>query len=88
MVSGLVQKQHIGLGQQESRQRNAATLTPGQCIDVSVPGRQAQCVGGNLEACIKIVRVLGLNDVLESGLFLRQRVKIGVGLGVVRVDFL
>ena len=54
---------------------------------MGVPWRQSQGVGGNVESRVEVMRILGLNDVLEPRLFLRQCVEICIRLRVVCVDF-
>jgi hypothetical protein len=77
VVGGLVQQQHVGLGQQQAAQRHAALFTAGQHADLGVPRRQAQRVGGNFKLVLG-VGACGGNDGLQLGLLGGQGVKVGV----------
>ena len=50
VVGRLVEQQHVGLGQQQPAQRDAALLAARQIRDLGVPRRQAQRVGRDLRA--------------------------------------
>ncbi|KAF1049442.1 MAG: hypothetical protein GAK34_02062 [Delftia tsuruhatensis] len=87
VVGGLVQQQHVGLGQQQLAQRHAALLAAGQLADHGVPGRQAQGVGGDLQLVLGVGA--GSGDLgFQLALLGSQRVEVGVGLGVGGVDFI
>ncbi len=88
VVGGLVQQDHVGVGQQQAAQGDPAALTAGQGGHVRVPGRQAQGVGGHFQLVVEIVGVGGLDNVLQPRLLPGQGVEIRIRLGVVRVDFL
>ena len=60
VVGGLVQQQHVGLGQQQFAQCDAAFFTTGQFAHVGVPGRQAQRVGRDFQCAFQVVPVTGL----------------------------
>lgn len=81
VVGGFVEQQHVGLGQQQAAQRNAALFTTRQQPDLGVPRRQAQGIGSDFEL------VLGVsprrrNDGFQASLFSGQCVKVCIGLGV------
>jgi hypothetical protein len=86
MVGRLVEQQHVGLGQQQPAERDAATLPARELGDVGIPGREAQGVGGDLERALQIVSVGGLDQVLELGLLLRQGIEVRIRLGIGRID--
>ena len=46
VIGGFVQNQHVGVGQQQAAQRNAAFFTTRQVFNFCFPGGQAQGVGG------------------------------------------
>ncbi len=86
VVGGLVEEQHVGLGQQQSAQGHPAPLAAGELGHVGVPGRQAQGLGGYLQGAVQVVAVGGLDQVLQLGLLLGQGVEISVRLGVGGID--
>ena len=85
VVGRLVEQQHVGLGQQQAAQRDAALFAAGQHADLGVPGRQAQRVGGDLELVLG-VGAGGGDDGFQLGLLGGQRVEIGVRLAIGGVD--
>ena len=86
VVGGLVQQQHVGLGQQQLAQRHAALLAARELADHGVPWRQAQRVGGDLELVLA-VGAGGGDHGFEPALLLAQGVEVGIGFGVGGVDF-
>ena len=86
VVGRLVQQQHVGLGQQQPAQRNAALLAAGQRTDLRVPGRQAQRVGGDLELVLDVVAGARGDDRLVLRLLGGELVEVGVRLRVRGVD--
>ncbi|MCY1448598.1 hypothetical protein D9M71_652800 [compost metagenome] len=86
MVGRFVQQQHVRGRQQQAAQGHAALLTTGQVLDLGVPRRQAQRIGGDFQLALQIVTVAGLQDGLELGLLGRQLVEVGIRVGVGRVD--
>jgi hypothetical protein len=81
VVGRLVQQQHVGLGQQQLAQRDAALLAAGELADLGVPGRQAQRVGGDFQLGLG-VGAGGGDDGFQPRLFLGQLVEVGAFLGV------
>ncbi len=86
VVGRLVEQQHVGLGQQQAAQRDAALLATGELADLGVPRRQAQRVGGDLRAGAPGVRVAGGEDAFQALLLRGQLVEVGAFLGVGGVD--
>ena len=86
VVGGLVEQQHVGLGQQQAAQRHAALLAAGERADFRLPRRQAQRVGGDLELMLDVVAGGSGDDRLEFRLLGREFVEVGVGLGIGGVD--
>ncbi len=87
MVGRLVQQQHVGRRQQQAAECYAALLATGQVLDLCVPGRQAQRIGGDFQLALKVVAVGGLQNGLQFALFGSQCVKVGIGLGVGGIYF-
>ena len=77
VVGRLVEQQHVGLGQQQAAQRDAALLAARQHADVGVPRRQAQRVGGDFQLVLG-VGAGGGDDGFELGLLGGQRIEVGV----------
>ncbi len=82
VVGRFVQQQHVGSRQQQTTQRHATLLAAGQVLDLGVPRRQAQGVGGDFQLALQVVTVGRLQDGLQLGLLGSQGVEIGVRLGV------
>jgi hypothetical protein len=78
VVGRFVEQQHVGLGQQQAAQRDAALLAAGQVADDGFPRRQAQRVGGDLELVLDVVGAGRRDDGLELGLFGGELVEVGV----------
>jgi hypothetical protein len=68
-----------GLDSSRSAQGHAAALTAGQGGDIGIPWRQAQGVGGDLEAVLEVVGVAGLDDVLQRACSLARASKSASG---------
>ena len=85
MIGRLVQQQHVGLGQQQAAQSDAAFFTAGENTNHGVPGRQAQSVGSDFELVLG-VRTAGGDDGFEFGLFGGQGVKVCVRFTVSGVN--
>ena len=88
MVGRFVQQQHVGLGQQQPAQGDAALFAAGQLADLGIPGRQAQGVGGDFQGAIQVMAVGGVQVGFQFGLFGGQLVEIGVRLGVGGIDLI
>ena len=82
VVGRFVEQQHIRLGHQQTAQRHTAALTTGQFGDVGIPGRQTQGIGGHFHLTFHIVTASGFDKGFQLALFFRQRIKIGIRLGV------
>ena len=82
VVGRLVEQQHVGLGQQQAAQRDAALLAARKHADLGVPRRQAQRVGGDLELQVGVFAAGRGDQRLELVLLGGQRVEVGIGLGV------
>src|SRR6218665_3548110 len=87
VVGGLVEQQHVGLGQQQPAQRDAALFATGQHPHPGLPGGQAQRVGGDFELVLRI-GAGGGDQGLQAGLLRGQRVKVGIRLGGGGADLL
>jgi len=81
VVGGFVEQQHVGLGQKQAAQRDAALFATGQQADLGLPGRQSQGVGGDLELVLGIGASRGDHG-FQAGLLGGQGVEIGIGLGI------
>ncbi len=83
MVGGLIEQQHVGLGQQQAAQRHAALLAAGQLADHRVPGRQAQRIGGDFQLALQFPAADGVDLVLHLGLLFHELVHFVIrhGLG-------
>ncbi len=87
VIGRFVEQQHVGLGQEQAAERDAAFFTAGKLFDLRVPRSQAQRVGRDLHLHIG-VRAPPRDDGLKACLFGRELVEVGVGLGIRGVDFL
>ena len=76
MVGGFVQQQHVGLGQQQPRQRHPALLAPRQLVHGPVGRRAAQRLHGLLDPRVDVPQIGGVDLLLERGHLLHQRVGI------------
>jgi hypothetical protein len=84
VVGRLVEQQHVGLGQQQLAQGHPALFAARDASMVRLPGRQAQRIGGNVQL---VAPIAGRgDDGLELGLLGRELVKVGIRLGIGRVD--
>ena len=72
MVGRLVQQQQVGLFQQQPAQRDAPPLAAGQRGDGGVGRRAAQRVQRDVDAAIQVPAVLGVDLLLQVGLFRQQ----------------
>ncbi len=90
VVGRFVEQQHVGLGQQQAGQRDAALLTARQVVDAPVVGRAAQGVHGHLDPAVDVPQVAGVDLLLEGGHLLHQLVGVVLahldGDGVVAVE--
>ena len=78
VVGGLVEEQHVWLGQQQATYRDAATLAARENRDRLVGGRAVHRGHGALDERVDVPVIMGVNLVLK----LRH---LGLGLGVVEV---
>ncbi|OIQ96268.1 hypothetical protein GALL_217880 [mine drainage metagenome] len=85
VVGRLVEQQHVGLGQQQPTERDAALLAARERADLGLPGRQPQRVGGDFELVVEVAAGRG-QDGLVLGLIGGELVEVGVGLGVGGID--
>ena len=85
VVGRFVEQQHVGLGEQQLAQRDAALFAAGEVADHGIPGRQAQRVGGQFHLRFG-VGAGGGDDRLQPRLFLGQLVEIGFRVGVGGID--
>ena len=90
MVGGLVEQQHVGRGQQQAAQRDAAFFTAREFVDDRVPRRQAQRVGGDLEFALELPAADRVDGVLQLGLLFEQLVHLVVvhGFGELVADLI
>ncbi len=90
VVGGFVQQQHVGLGQQQAGQGDAAALAAGELGDIGVIGRAAQGVHGHFDAAVDVPEVAGIQLFLERGHLFHQLVGIVLaqlgGDGVIVVE--
>ncbi|MCY1217946.1 hypothetical protein D9M72_298770 [compost metagenome] len=86
VVGRFVEQQHVGARQQQAAQRHAALFTAGEMLDLRVPRRQAQRVGGDFQLQFDVVAVAGRQDGFVLGLVGGQCVEVGVRFGIGRVD--
>jgi hypothetical protein len=85
VVGGLVEKKHVGLGEEQPAKRHAALLAAREHVHLRIPRRQAQRVGRDLELRLERARVGGGEQLLEPLLLGGELVEVGIGLGVGRV---
>ena len=64
MVRGLVEQQEVGLREQQTAERDAATLAARERADVLIRRRAAQRVHGVLDLAIEVPQTLRLDGVL------------------------
>ena len=91
VVGGFVEQEHVGLGKQQTTQCHATFFTTRQIAHHCIPGRQAQGVGGDFHLMFDIVGTAGGgcgNNGFKFGLFSGQRIEVGVGIRVRRVDLI
>jgi len=86
VVGRLVQQQHVGLRQQQAAQGNAAFLAAGKFLDLRLPRRQAQCVGGDFELVLDVVARTGGQYGFVLGLLDGELVEVGIRFGIGGVD--
>lgn len=86
VVGRFVQQQHVGSRQQQTAQRYAALFAAGQVLDLGIPRRQAQGVGGDFQLAFQVVSVGCLQDRLQLGLLGGQGVEVGIRLGIGGID--
>ena len=87
VVGGLIEQQHIGLGEQQAAQRYAAFFATREVFDNGIPRGQAQCVGGNFEQVLALVGTSSGNYCFKLGLLGSQGIKVCIGLGIGGVHF-
>ena len=78
VVGGLVEQQHVRLGQQQPGQRNPALLPTAELGHVRIAGRRAQGVHRQLQRVVELPAAAGLDDVLQLALLLEQLVHLVV----------
>ena len=81
MVGRFVEQQHVGFGEQQSAQGDTAFFTTRQMFNLGIPGRQTQCVGGDIEVALQLPGADSVDFILQFGLFSQQCVEVGVGFG-------
>ena len=86
MVGGLVEKQQLGLLEQQLAQGDAAALAARQLVDGRIVRRAAQRVHGLIDLGIEIPQALGLDLVLETRHLVRGLLGIVHGELVVAVE--
>ncbi len=85
VVGGLIQQNHIRVGQQQAAKCHPAQLTARQGANIRIPRRQAQGVCGHFQLMVQVVSIRGLDNIFQPRLLLGQRIKVGIRLRVVRV---
>ncbi len=86
MVGRLVEQQHVGLGEQQTAQCDAALFTARQGPDLHVPRRQTQRIARDIQFMVRVAAT-GIHDGFVLRLLRRELVKIRVRLGVGRINF-
>ena len=86
VVGRLVEQQHVGAREQQLAQRHAALFTAREVLDLGVPRRQAQRVGGDFQLQFNVVTRTGGDDGFQAGLFFGQLVEVRIGFGIRGVD--
>jgi hypothetical protein len=86
MVGGLVEQQHVRLGQEQPAQRDAALLAAGERADLRVPRRQTQRVGGHFELAFQRVGVVHGEEIFQRLLLGGELVEVGAFLGIGGID--
>ena len=87
MVGRLVEQQHVGFGEQQPAQRNAAFLTTRERLDHGVPRRQTQRIGGDFELVLGVATGGG-DHRFVFGLIGSKLVEIGIWFGVGGVNLI
>ena len=88
VVGGLVQQDHVRVGQQQPAQGHPPALAARQGRHIGVPGWQAQGVRRHLQPVVQVVGVGRLDDRLQPRLFLGQGIEIRIRFRVIRVHLL
>ncbi len=86
VVGGLVEQNHVGLGQQQPTQRDAAFLAAGEGFNACLPRGKVQRFGGLVENHVDVVAVQRLDLRFELLLLFAELVEIGVFFGVRRIN--
>ena len=76
VIGRFVQQQHVGFGQQQAAQGDAALLATRERGDIRVPGRQAKCVGRHIQFALQFPAAAGVDCILKLALFLEQRIHL------------
>src|SRR6185437_14913943 len=76
MVRRLIEQQHIGGGEQQPAERHPALLAARQSADLRLPGRQPQCVGGNLELALQFPAAGGVDRILQLRLLFEEGIHL------------
>ncbi len=76
VVGRFVEQQHVGLRQQQTRQRHAAPLAARQVRHARLVGRTAQCVHRHLDAAVDVPQVARVELFLQPGHLLHQFVGV------------
>ncbi|CDE51401.1 putative uncharacterized protein [Sutterella sp. CAG:351] len=84
MVRRFVEKQHLGLRQQQAAECHTALLTAGQVFNLGVPGRKTQGVSGDFHLRLGIRAGSG-NDGLKFSLFGSELIKVRIRFSVLGV---
>ena len=72
VVGGLVEKQHVGLLEQQAAKGHAAALTAGEVLHAAVAGRAVEGGHRTVELRVHVPGVGGVDDVLQLGLTAHQ----------------
>ena len=78
MVGRLVEQEHIGVGEQQPRNRNTAALAAGEDGNLLIPGRAAKICHSALDEILQIPVIVTVDDLL-------QLLHLGRCLGVIKL---
>ena len=76
VVGGLVEQQHVGLGEQQAGERHAPALAARELGHLQIVRRAAQGVHGHLDAQVDVPEIAGVDLLLEGGHLLHERVAV------------